>query len=184
MSNAAVRIGERAAAARADDYLGPATVLEASGRDLEIELPDGAPAVAERALAQAYEAAPGDVLLVIGKAGRYYAIGVLHGAGRTVLAFQGDVAVRAVGGELSLSGDRGVSLEGPEVEIRAGKLRMIADAAVQKFTSMFQRVSALLSVRAGQAHTVVDDTSHTQARSASIVTEETVSINGKTVHLG
>ena len=36
----------------------------------------------------------------------------------------------------------------------------------------------------GTAHTVVDDTSFMTAKNASIVTEETMSINGDEIHLG
>lgn len=166
------------------DYLGPGRVTAAEAGRVTVELPGGPSVVAEMALALPYEPALGDTLLVIGKEERYYVIGVLHGRGRTVLSLSGDVAVHARDGALSLSGDKGVAIRGPELEVEAGKVRMIADAVVQKVASMYQRVSALFSVHASEAHTVVEKTSFTKAKNATILTEETVTVNGKQILLG
>ncbi len=43
---------------------------------------------------------------------------------------------------------------------------------------------ALWSVRAGESEILVDETALTRARSASILTEETMTINGQQIHLG
>ncbi|WP_231864773.1 DUF3540 domain-containing protein [Sorangium cellulosum] len=176
--------GQEGAAALPREYLGPGQVTAAEGGAIAVELPGGQPVAVEMALALPYEPAVGDTLLVIGREERYYAIGVLHGAGRTVLSLQGDVAVHARDGELSLSGDKGVAIRGPELEVQAGKIRMVADAVVQRFTSMVQRVSALLSVQASESHTVVEKTAFTKAKNATILTEETVTVNGKQILLG
>jgi hypothetical protein len=165
-------------------YLGPAHVTAVHAHDVEVTLDDGATARARLALAFPYAPAPGDELLVVGKDGDHYVIGVLRGTGRTALSFQGDVDVRAEGGALRLSGDLGVAIRGPELEIQAGKMRVMAGAVVQKFASLYQRVSAMLSVHAGQTHTVVDDSAITTAKSAAILTEETMTINGSEIHLG
>jgi len=165
-------------------YLGPVVVVEATPARLEVEVPDGGTVGAEMALAFPYEARVGDVVLAIGRAGRYYVIGVLAGTGRTVLSLQGDVELHAEGGQLRLSGTEGVSLEGPEIAMRARKLRTIVDSAVQTFGSLCQNVRELFSLRAGQSHTLVDGASYAQAKQAAIVSEETVTINGKAVHLG
>ncbi|AUX41001.1 hypothetical protein SOCE26_024050 [Sorangium cellulosum] len=166
------------------DYLGPGRVTAAEEGKIAVELPGGQPVRVEMALALPYEPAVGDTLLVIGRDENYYAIGVLHGTGRTVLSLPGDVAVHARDGALSLSGDKGVEIRGPELEVQAGKIRMVADAVVQKFTSMYQRVSALLSVQAGESHTIVEKTAFTKAKNATILTEETVTVNGKQILLG
>ena len=47
-----------------------------------------------------------------------------------------------------------------------------------------QRVTDLLSVHAGESQTIVDGTSHLRADSASILTQEKVTLNGKAIHLG
>lgn len=168
----------------AEEYLGPAEVLEARAREAVVLLPGGATARAELAFAMPYAPAVKDVLLVIARGQRYYAIGVLQGSGRTDLSFQGDVELRFINGRLSLSGDLGVDVHGPEVSVYSTALRMIARDVTQKFESVFQRVSTLLRVHAGETQTLVDRGLMTQAKSAAILTEETVTINGREVHLG
>lgn len=187
MSNVAILFSKPAGAGAADDYLGPARVVAsrapgASG--VSVELPDGAAVTAQMALAFPYEPALDDVLLVIGKGSAHYVIGVLHGAGRSMLALQGDVEIRAVGGSLTLAGDTGLCLESPELSIATGKLRMVAESIVQKFTHAYQHVREVLSVRAGESHTVVDGSSFSRAKSGVILTEEKMAINGKEIHLG
>jgi hypothetical protein len=183
MSHAALRLVDHLPA-ESGSYLGPAEVVAVQGSTVRVSLPDGAVVHAELALAYPYEPAEGDVLLVIGRLSDHYVIGVLRGAGRAVLAFQGDVELRAVGGSLRLSGDESVELHGQAVQVHTGRLQVVADAAVQTFTSLCQRVRSLLSTHAGEAHTVVEGASHTQAKSASILTGETMTINGKQIHLG
>src|SRR5262249_13392719 len=71
------------------ESLGQASVTAVEGPDVVVELPDGAEARVALAFTFPYAPAPGDVLLVIGKDGTHYAIGVLHGAGKTTLTFPG-----------------------------------------------------------------------------------------------
>jgi hypothetical protein len=182
MSNVAVLRTDRADKPR--EYLGPADVTEVFANEAEVRLPSGVLTRARLALAFTYEPRPDDVVLVIGNADGHYVIGVLSGRGRTVLEFQGDVDLRAVGGSLNLSADKGVRIDAPEVEVQTGKLRMMAGAVMQKFTSLRQRVTELLSVHAGQSHAVVDEAAFQQSKSATIQTQEKVLINGKEIHLG
>lgn len=176
---------KRSDAQDSGEYLGPARVTESEAGRVAVELPVGGPPVSvEMALALPYVPVAGDTLLVIGREQRYYAIGVLHGTGRTVLSIPGDVDLHARDGALSLSGDKGVTIRGPEVGVEAGKIQMVADAMVQKFNSVYQRVSALLSVRAGESHTIVEKTALTKAKNATILTEDTVTVNGKQILLG
>jgi hypothetical protein len=165
------------------EYLGPAEVTGIAGGEVDVEVPGSGLRRARLALAFPYRPAVGDSLLVIGRGDRHYVIGVLSGSGQTVLSFPGGVDLEA-GGALRLTGREGVQITGPEVGIDAGKLRVYAESMVQKVTSLYQRVSALWSVRARDVETVVDETSLTRAKSASILTEETMSINGKQIHLG
>jgi hypothetical protein len=183
MIDAAVRKTHRAAM-EVEEYLGPAEVVEVRASAVVVSLPGGARARAELAFAMPYAPALQDLLLVIGRGEAHYAIGVLRGSGRTDLSFQGDVELRAVNGRLSLSGDRGVDVRGPEVDVYTTALRMVAKDVQQKFESVCQRVTSLLRVHAGEAQTLVDGSSLTQAKSAAILTEETVTINGREVHLG
>ena len=184
MSNVAYIARDRAALSALAEYLGPASVVRVEASDVIIELPDGSAAHAALAFAFPYAPAPEDVLLVIGKDGAYYAIGVLQGAGRTTLTFPGDVELRAEGGTLRLWGEKGVELLGPALAVQVDKLDVIAGAVTQRFSSLVQRVRTLLSVQAKEMHTVVEESSVTHAKSASVLTEETMTINGREVHLG
>lgn len=167
-----------------EEYLGPATVVGAVSKgSIPVELPSGARVHVTPAFVTPYHPAQDDVLLVIGRRGDHYALGVIHGTGRAELSFAGDVDLRA-GGALRLSADGGVEIDAPRLEVRAGKIEMLAGAVVERFTSLYQRVSALFCLHAKDAHTVVEETSVTQAKSGVILTEETMSINGKQIHLG
>jgi hypothetical protein len=177
-------IGSAAPSLAPSDYLGPADVIGASGPSVEVELPGGRRVEATIALALPYEPVAGDVLLVIGQGDAYYVIGVIHGQGRTALAFHGDVELASIDGKVVVTGRRGVELRAPEVDVSTGKLRMVAGAVMQRFTSVCQRVTELLSVHAGASHTLVDEGSFAQAKRAVLQTEETVTINGKEIHLG
>ncbi len=169
---------------RADDYLGPGHVVAAMPHEVEVEIRGGQRARAQMALSIPYEPSVGDVLLVIGRGDDHYVIGVLVGRGKTSLSFQGAVDLRATGGPLTLSSDENVCITGPEMEIHSGKLQVFAGAMVEKLGSLYQRVRETLNVHAGKTHTVVDDASFMTAKNASIVTEETMSINGDEIHLG
>jgi hypothetical protein len=180
----AILAKEPVAPAHLGEYLGPASVAEVADGDVRVELPDGEIVVAVPAFVVPYEPVPGDVLLVISKGTAHYAIGVLHGTGRTVLSLPGDVEVRAESGTLRFFGAKGVEIFGPEVHVHTEKLRMIAGSVTQKFGSLVQRVRELCHLHAREMHTIVDETSVTKAKSASVLTEETMTINGKQIHLG
>lgn len=166
------------------EYLGPARVTRALPHALEVEIRGGEAVPAQMALAYPYAPAEGDVLLVIGRGGEHWVIGVIQGTGKAALAFQGGVEISAEGGPITLKSDQGVAIRGPEVEVEAGKLHVLAGSVVERFASLYQRVRDAWSVRAGEAHTIVDGSSHLTAKEASIVTEETMSINGSEIHLG
>ncbi len=183
MTSAAQKLS-RVPLAEASDYLGPGHVVEAFPHEAVVEIRGGEQVRAQLALSIPYAAVAGDVLLVIGKGGEHYVIGVLHGSGQTSLSFQGTVDLRANGGPLRLSSDQGVSIQGAEVSIQAGKMEVFAGAVVEKLASLYTRVKGSLNTHAGKTHTVVDDASFLTAKNAAIVTEETMSINGDQIHLG
>jgi hypothetical protein len=166
------------------DYLGPGNVVAALPHEVTVEIRGAEQVRAQMALSIPYAPVVGDVLLVIGKGEEHYVIGVLVGTGKTQLSFQGAVDLRATGGPLTLSSDQGVAIHGPEMEIQTGKLHVFAGTVVEKLGSLYQRIRGALNVHAETAHTVVDDASFLTAKNASIVTEETMSINGDQIHLG
>lgn len=166
------------------EYLGPADVLEVAGSVVTARLADGRAVRATLALAVPYEASVGDVLLVIGRGAAHWVIGVIQGHGTTTLRLPGDVAIHAEGGTLRLSGEKGVRLDGPDVTIETPKLSVVATSVVEHLGSALRRVAGLLSVQAKRSHTLVEETSYEQSRSHAIVAEETVTVNGRQIHLG
>ena len=168
---------------RTDHFLGPAEVCGDDTTHVVLKLSNGHQVRARIALGYGYRPANGDSVLTIGNDDGYYIIGVLLSQNETTLQFNGDVALHAAG-KLHLRGEEGVTLDGPEVRVRAGKLEMLARQATQRFERLRQRVSDLLSVEAGQSHTVVEGAHYTRAKSATLLTEEKISINGKSIYLG
>jgi Protein of unknown function (DUF3540) len=180
--NAAVRFLPRPVP-MAHEYLGAAEVTGVELPTVFADVPGVGPSRAELAFALPYAPVVGDVLLVIARGDACFAIGVLRGSGRTSLSLEGDVDLHAEG-RLRLTAGEAVELRAPELEVHAGKLRMLAGAVVQRFASVCQRVERLLSVHAGETHTLVDGATFAQSRSAAILTEETATINGRQIHIG
>jgi Protein of unknown function (DUF3540) len=164
-------------------YIGAAEVVDDVTTALVLRLKDGIEVSAELALGYGYQPAIGDRVLAIGSDDGYFVIGVILAQNATKLAFAGDLTLSAVG-KLRIEGMAGVQIEGPEVSVRAGRLEMVARRVSQRYDRLKQRVNELLSVQAGQTHTVVDGSQYTRAKSSTLLTEEKVSINGKSIHLG
>jgi len=165
--------------------LGSADVVAVSGPlSASVKLASGDIHEARLAMAFTYAPVPGDEVLVIGGPEGHFVIGVLSGQGKSTLAIPGDVEIRAVGGHLQLSGDKGVTVEAPEVDVRANALRMIAGTLTQTLTNLRQHVTDLWSTRTGKAHTIVDGSTHQQSKTATVLTEEDIVINGRAIHLG
>ena len=167
------------------DYLGPAEVTGvAEGGAVSVRLDDGRAVEVRLATVAPYDPRPGDEVLVIGDGRGHYVIGVLRSSGKAVLEVKGDLEIRAVGGELRLSGEEGVRVEGKELSVEVGRARVLAGAVVSRVASMVQRVAEMLDVQAGEQRTLVRGASFAQSKSATILTEEKVTINGRAIHLG
>ena len=166
-----------------DSFLGPARVKALAGTTPLVDI-DGAEVRAEMALAYPYQPVVGDELLVIGKDGRYYVIGLLHSQGEVALRFIGDVKLQAIAGKLELSGDDGVSVRGKAIELTSKKLSVLADSVVHRANTYYQRVKETLDVHAGDKRELVDGDISIRADRSSTVTRGVVTINGKEVHLG
>ena len=165
-------------------YLGPVEVIATGRRMLDVQLPTSERVEAELALAYPYKPAVGDTLLVIGNPAGLYVIGVIEGQGKLDMTFQGDVRLHALDGELTLSGDKGVKVQGPLLDVLVDNFNVMAESAVQKFKTLQQRVREVLTLRAGESHTIVDETSLQRAKKYAVVAEETASVNGKQILLG
>jgi len=164
-------------------FLGAAEVLSVDGPFVMIRAGADAPIRARLALAVPYEPAIGDQLLAISDGTAAWIIGVIAGSGATRLHLDGDVELAATG-VLHLSGGAGVHVTGPDVEVRADRLSMVAGRVTQAYHSVRKTVRELLSVHAGEQHTLVDGTNHAQAKSTRILSEKKVTINGREIFLG
>ena len=164
-------------------FLGPARVVAMVGSTPKV-LVDGSEVRAEMALAYPYEPREGDELLVIGKDGSYYVIGLLKATGDVALRFLGNVRLHAVAGKLELAGDEGVEVRGASIDLVARKLNTVAGSIRQRADSFYQRIKETLDVHAGEKRELVEGDLSVRADRASTITRGVVTINGKEVHLG
>lgn len=168
----------------AEEYLGPARVTAVAPHEVVVALDDGASVRAGLAFTLPYTPVVGDVLLVIGRGPRHYAIGVIEGRGQTRLSFQGDVQVESTDGTLRLAGARGVEVRAPAFDLHTGALRIVAREVAHTFDSLRQRVRSVLRIHAGEVQTLVDGGTYTQSKTAAILADEAVTVNGREIHLG
>jgi len=159
-------------------------VRKVEPHQVEVKVPGVGWVWARLALAFCYEPKPQDEVLVIGNDDGHFVIGVLQGQGQARLIFPGDVELRSTDGTVKIAGGKGVEIDAPEVAMRAERVQVFARSLVQQLGTLYNTVTELLSVRAGAAHTVVKDTSYTQAKRATLRTQDEVNINGKSVNLG
>ncbi len=164
--------------------LGHARVCCVSSPSVEVELEDGTRTTALLAMPIPYEPAIDDVLLTVRSGRGCYAIGVLQGKGRTNLTFDGDVELGSRNGKVRIRAAEDIALDAPQVAVRAQRFVAVADSVLQRFRTMRQKVTDLKSVFAGRSHTVVENGAYQQSKSATILTEEKVHVNGKSIHLG
>jgi hypothetical protein len=165
-------------------YLGPARVRQVRPHQVEVELPTGEKRWARLAMAFCYEPQVDDEVLVIGNDEGTFVIGVLQGTGTARLTFPADVELRSTAGKVRITGQQGVELDGPEVNVRAKRIRLLADKMVERLGSLYQTVTEVLNLRAGETHTMVAGTSYTQAKRSTLLTRDEVNINGKSINLG
>lgn len=165
--------------------LAPATVLAVRGDGVvAVRGRDGAVYDAVMALPVRYDPVEGDVLLVIAGPSGAWVIGVIDGRGATALESRGPVTVRSTESEVRIEGHTAVAVESPRTTVRTRLWELVSERAVQHATEWQQRVRALLSVQAGTRHDLTEGASLTQSRSATVLTEEKLVLNGKAIHLG
>lgn len=165
--------------------LGPATVSLAAGRRVLVRRAGGeADEWADLALASPYQAAAGDVVLVVAQEDRAYVIGLLQGRGPCVLAFPGDVTISAPKGAVHLDAAKGVTMNAATVEMRADTIELEATTLTQRIGTAFQWVKDLLQIRAGRLRSVVDGTAHQMAERTFIRSEKETKVDGEKIYLG
>ncbi|MCB9877495.1 MAG: hypothetical protein H6835_07840 [Planctomycetes bacterium] len=141
-----------------------------------------APIIADWAIPFRYTPETGDLLQVLGQHGRFWVTGVVHGRGRSQLAFRGDTAVHA-SGALRLGADGGVRLEAPTVHVEAAGLETDADTIVSHADAQDTTVHGQLDERAGAVERQIDgDDDRTAGRHATVA-ERVVKIDGDLLRL-
>lgn len=162
--------------------IGPATVIRADDHQVHVHL-DGHDRCVTMAMAVRYRPRVGDVLLVASNPDACYVIGVLAGSGNIELASAGDVTVRA-GGQVRLHAAESFTAEAPQMKLEAGRLDLSARDLLASAQSFMQRIAGLLYLSAGRRHTQIEGSSVEHARQVVIKAQETVTVDGSTIHLG
>jgi hypothetical protein len=178
---------DRAVSPDGELYLGPARVSAmAADGTVRVALPadPGIERTATMAMALPYRPAPGDLLLVIGRAEGWYAIGVLSGHGTTSLTAHGDLEIAAPNGRLDLSAGHAVRLAAPRIDAVARRFQLAADRVIERCQQATRWVAGLLDVRARQSTMVVDEAHMVKAQSVLVRADSQVNLDGEQVHLG
>ncbi|MFN3241495.1 MAG: hypothetical protein ACE37K_08275 [Planctomycetota bacterium] len=166
-------------------YVGPARVLRMDGERPHVQVLGGGceTATADWALPFRYEPATGDLLLVIGQSGRYWVTGIVHGAGRSQLAFAGHTELNAAGGPLHLSADGGVRIQSPAVGVEADVFETETNATHQRLDQCDSEVSGTLDERSGESMRDIDGEDAVTAAQTSTVAARVAKIDGGLLRL-
>jgi len=135
------------------------------------------------ALPYRYQAAPGDLLLVVSRGERHYALNVLQGRGRSVLAFAGDGLLRAEGGKLRLRGAAGVRLRGPRLTLRAQALALVTRVLHEKLDQARSCIKGRAFSRAGASRRVLEGDDWHSAGERTLVAADAVTFNGDLIRV-
>lgn len=165
-------------------YLGPARVTSTASDHLVAELEDQTVAKVSPAFAFPYAPQVGDLLLVLGQGDRFFAVGVLGGSAPKALVFPGNAEVRALGGSLTLASDTAIEVTAPRITMRAGMIRTMAKALVERVDSAQRWVRGLLAIRAGSSRRQIDGEDNTRCQRSTVLARETVKLDGDQLHLG
>lgn len=162
--------------------IGPAPVSRVLGDDITVEI-DGHPQRVVMAMPLRYRPCVGDVLLIAHGGETCYAIGVVSGTGSVELSSPGDLTLTA-GGRMRVDAAEGFTATAPEMKLAAGRLELAARDLIATAQSFLQRIAGLLHLNAGRRHTQVEGSSVEQARQIVVKAQETVTVDGSTIHLG
>lgn len=135
------------------------------------------------AMAVRYQPCVGDVLLIAATAESAYAIGVVSGRGGVELTSTGNLSLRAAG-RIDLHAGSVIETDTPHLRLSAGRLELAARELLATAESFLQRIAGLLHLSAGRRHTQIDGGSVEHARQVVIKAQDTVTVDGSTIHLG
>lgn len=164
--------------------IGPAHVIEVEGEGpLRVLLSSGERVEVIWALPYRYQACPGDLLLVVSRGERHYALNVLQGRGRSVLAVAGDGLLRAGAGKLRLRGERGVKLRSARVTLRAQVLSRVARVVHEKVDQARASIRGKVFSRAGSSRRVLEGDDWHSAGERTLVAADAVTFNGDLIRV-
>jgi hypothetical protein len=164
-------------------YLGPARVLQSAEGRVKLELPDEL-AWAVSALAFPYQPATDDIVLVVGRSGAWYVIGVLKGSATTTLTLPADFEVRAPRGKISLKASQGVEIAGDRIRLTANRLELAAKSVMERFVDVTRWVTKTFQLRAGRMRTRVEGNYDVAAQRIIERADCDVKIDGQKINLG
>jgi hypothetical protein len=164
-------------------FLGPARVLETDGARVLVAMPEQK-AWATPAMPYTYSAAPGDMLLVIGQADLFYVIGVLSGAGQTVLRAQGDLDIDAPHGRIGIRAKDGVEVHASTVRFVADTWDAVLGSVRQRCKELWSQVTGVARFKSKRRESRVEGTDRVRAGRIVSTAERDVQIDGEKIHLG
>ena len=162
-------------------FLGPAAVIAARAGRIEVTLPSGE-TVKPPWLWRGVPLNEGDSVLVVGRRKVISSLVCSRPSAGTLRFF--GMWCCAPSRANSNCWAKEVSVRSNDVRIEAGAVRTIAESVVERAATAYQHIREVLSVHAGEKREVVRGEWLARAERANIVTSETVSINGKEIHLG
>lgn len=164
-------------------HFGPATVQSVEGQRVLVTL-GKAKAWATLAMPHGYQPVAGDVLLVLGRAGSFYAIGVISGRGRTVMTSHGDLELRAPNGNITLAARDGIVARSSVIRMVADTWEMAVDTLRQRCRRLLTQVSEVLRLRGRRVDVAATKSYRLTADRITQRAATDVHIDGEKIHLG
>ena len=160
-----------------------ALAASSAGR-VRAELGDGRVVEATLAFTFPYAPQPGDALLVLATDAGHDAIGLLGGADQARLAFPGEVELRCARGPLQLEASEAIELDAPRVTLAGGHLQTRLGTLRERVDEAYRWVQRQLDVRAERVQRRVSGEDYAQSENATLLAEETLKLDGRSVQLG
>lgn len=165
------------------DYLGPARVCAVDSGRVLVDT-GGSRAWAVMALGYRYQPVTGDSLLVIGRDGDWYVLGVLAGQGDTAFVAPGDVSIRAPRGSVRIVARDQVAITADRVDVQGGRFEVVVDQIVQRSKRVAMSVKELFRIRTRSSRVDVEKTHRVHAGRINHRASDVVNIDGRKINLG
>lgn len=161
----------------------PAEVIEDNGNTVRVIIDETA-CTARKAMPVAYDAEPGDTLLVAQQGAQAFVIGVLAGQGCTRIGNDGDIELVSRRGSIRLRAGQSIDLVTRKAHLHCLSLEVITDTLVEKASQVSRWVTGLLHTRAARTRTEVSHSAEMMAENISLKAKEKVRVDGERIDLG